>query len=79
MVTRRTIFNLDDFLQDLSLCFEEERYDLVHDTVQKYKDFLKRSNKKVLSSSMKYVNNHHLVTDDEVVSSYIRSCHKPYF
>lgn len=77
---KRLTFNLNKFISDLDACIETERYDLIHDTVQTYKDFLEHcSSDRIKNQSKSYVENHYLVTDNEEVRSYITACHKPHF
>lgn len=78
MTTRRTTFNLNDFLGDLRYALTE-RTDLIDDEVQRYKDFLGRTKEPLKSKVIKYVNNHTLVTDNKELRSYIVACHTSNF
>ena len=76
MTTRRVTFNLNNFLEELHPCFYMDRPDLIDDTVQKYKDFLLNTNKRIREVSKKHVENHVLYTDNKQVKSYIDACHR---
>lgn len=75
---RRTTFNLNNFLVDLSLALED-RTDLVEYEVDRYKTFLSRTKAPLVNSVMNYVNKHKLVTGNQEVKSYIDACHKGIF
>ena len=73
---KRITFNLNNFITDLHNCYAEETYDMIDDVVQRYKDFLSRSSPKIAEASRKYLMEHYLVQEDEIIESYIVACHK---
>jgi hypothetical protein len=77
-ITRRKIFDLDNFLHELSYAVEDDT-DSIDDVAQTYKDFLSHTSKELTSCVKRYVNSHFLVTDNERVKSFITACHKMNF
>lgn len=75
-ITRRKVFDLNNFLYDLNYSLEEQPI-MIDDTVQRYKDFLSHTSEPLLSNVKKYVDNHCLVVDNERVKSFILACHRP--
>lgn len=75
MITRRTTFNLDDYLYDLKSALED-RTEHIHDEVQRYRDFLSHTKEPLLSSVKKYVGSHPLVSNNQRLKSFIDSCYR---
>ncbi len=79
MTTRRVLFDITRFLNDLDACFYNERPDLIDETIQRYKDFLLMCPESIRKQTMDFVNKHRLVTEYEDIRSYIEACHKQNF
>lgn len=73
--TRRKVFNLGGFIEDLTFCVDD-RPEMIDDIVQTYKDFLSHTHEPLLTSVKSYVDNHVLVIENEKVRSFIVACHK---
>lgn len=73
---RRVTFNLNMFVTDLHNCYEHEKYDLIDDVVQTYKDFIRRADDDIIDKSKEYLMNHELVKEGDIIKSYIIACHK---
>lgn len=76
MIKRRVLFDINGFLNDLDSCFFNERFDLIDDTVQRYKDFLRESTESIQEQTKKYIMTQHLVIDNEDIRSYVEACHR---
>lgn len=74
METRRITFNLDQFITDLEEVIKDNP-DMIDDEVQRYKDFLSRTQEPLLLSIKNYAEKHPLVLENKRLRSFILACH----
>jgi len=75
-VTRRVRFNLNTFVEELTLCLEmEERHEEIDDVVQTYKNFLSRTDESMTAKVMGYLNKHPQVINNPNLKSFISACY----
>jgi hypothetical protein len=75
-VTRRVRFNLNTFVEELTLCLEmEERHEEIDDVVQTYKNFLSRTDHGMTLKVRRYLDKHPQVINNSNLKSFISACY----
>jgi len=75
MTTRRLTFNLNEFLEGFETVLID-RPDLIHDEVERYKDFLGHTKSPLIFKVLNYVETHPLFTENQRLRSFIEPCHR---
>jgi len=75
-VTRRVKFNLNNFVEELTLCLEMEyRHEDIDDVVQSYKTFINRVDEDMRGKVKSYMDKHPKVKADANLRSFISACY----
>jgi len=75
--SRRVVFNLHEFIEDLEDCIRTEHRQIeIHDVVQDYKGFISRQSPDMMIKVKSYVDKHPIVVQDKRVKSFITACYK---